>query len=84
MSHTKTFKITPSCFDHQMIIIGELSDPGYNHWLKCTFKCGYVAAYVHSFRMLYCVERHVDMPLHTVRHVDMSTCLSAQYSTQNE
>jgi hypothetical protein len=28
MSHTKTFKITPSCFDHQMIIIRELSDPG--------------------------------------------------------
>jgi hypothetical protein len=28
MSHTKTFKITPTCFDHQMIIIRELSDPG--------------------------------------------------------
>jgi hypothetical protein len=26
---------------------------------------GYAAAYVHSFCMLYCVERHVDMPLHT-------------------
>jgi hypothetical protein len=24
-------------------------------------KCGYAAAYVHSFYMLYCVERHVDM-----------------------
>jgi hypothetical protein len=23
--------------------------------------CGYAAAYVHSFCMLYCVERHVDM-----------------------
>jgi hypothetical protein len=28
MSHTKTFKITPTCFDHQMIIIRELFDPG--------------------------------------------------------
>jgi hypothetical protein len=28
MSNTKTFKITPTCFDHQMIIIRELFDPG--------------------------------------------------------
>jgi hypothetical protein len=28
MSHTKTFKITPTCFDHQIIIIRELFDPG--------------------------------------------------------
>jgi hypothetical protein len=28
MSQTKTLKITPTCFDHQMIIIRELSDPG--------------------------------------------------------
>jgi hypothetical protein len=28
MSHTETFQITPTCFDHQMIIIRELSDPG--------------------------------------------------------
>jgi hypothetical protein len=28
MSHTKIFKITPTCFDHQIIIIKELSDPG--------------------------------------------------------
>jgi hypothetical protein len=28
MLHTKTFKITPTCFDHQMIIIREPSDPG--------------------------------------------------------
>jgi hypothetical protein len=27
MSQTKTFKTTP-CFDHQMIITRELSDPG--------------------------------------------------------
>jgi hypothetical protein len=27
MSHTKTFKISPTCFDHQMIIIRELFDP---------------------------------------------------------
>jgi hypothetical protein len=28
MSHTKTSKITLTCFDHQMIIIRELFDPG--------------------------------------------------------
>jgi hypothetical protein len=28
MPHTKTYKITPTCFDHQMIIIRELFDPG--------------------------------------------------------
>jgi hypothetical protein len=28
MSHTKTLKITPTCFDHKMIIIRELFDPG--------------------------------------------------------
>jgi hypothetical protein len=30
--------------------------------------CGYAAAYVHSFCMLYCLERHVDR----------STCLSTE------
>jgi hypothetical protein len=61
MSHTKTLKITPTCFDHQMIIIRER----FWSWLKSlvkiwVFKCGYAAAYVHSFCMLYCMERHVD------------------------
>jgi hypothetical protein len=28
MSHTKTLKITPTCFDNQLIIIRELFDPG--------------------------------------------------------
>jgi hypothetical protein len=28
MSHIKTLKITPTCFDHQMIITRELFDPG--------------------------------------------------------
>jgi hypothetical protein len=28
MTHTKRLKITPTCFDHQMIIIRELFDPG--------------------------------------------------------
>jgi hypothetical protein len=27
MSHIKTLKITPACFDHQLIIIRELFDP---------------------------------------------------------
>jgi hypothetical protein len=28
MSQTKAFKITPTCLDHQMIIIRDLFDPG--------------------------------------------------------
>jgi hypothetical protein len=28
MPYTKTLKITPTCFDHQLIIIRELFDPG--------------------------------------------------------
>jgi hypothetical protein len=28
MSHIKTFKITTTCFDHQLITIAELYDPG--------------------------------------------------------
>jgi hypothetical protein len=28
MAQTKTLKITPTCFDHQLIIIRELFDPG--------------------------------------------------------
>jgi hypothetical protein len=28
LSHIKTLKITPTCFDHQLIIIRELFDPG--------------------------------------------------------
>jgi hypothetical protein len=28
MSHIKTLKITPTCFDHQLIIIREIFDPG--------------------------------------------------------
>jgi hypothetical protein len=36
--------------------------------------CGYAAAYVHSFCMLYCAERQVDI----------STGLTAQYNMQNE
>jgi hypothetical protein len=34
MSHIKTFKITPTCSNHQLIIIRELFDPSYNHCLK--------------------------------------------------
>jgi hypothetical protein len=43
-------------------------------------KCGYAAAYVHSFCMLYCVERHVDMPFHMgtawARHTICESALS--------
>jgi hypothetical protein len=35
MSHIKTLKITPTCFDHQLIIIRELYDPGYFSVLMC-------------------------------------------------
>jgi hypothetical protein len=57
MSHIKTLKITLTYFDHQ---------GAFWSWLKSlvkilVFKCGYAAAYVHSFCMLYCAERHVDM-----------------------
>jgi hypothetical protein len=37
--------------------------------------CGYAAAYVHSFCVLYCVERHVDMLYCVERHVDMLYCV---------
>jgi hypothetical protein len=60
MSYNKTLKFTPTCFDHQMMITRD-----FWSWLKSlvkiwVFKCGYAASYVHSFCMLYCVERHVD------------------------
>jgi hypothetical protein len=56
MSHTKTIKITPTCFEHQLIIIREL----IWSWLKSLVKIwvfmygelGYAAAYVRSFYML--------------------------------
>jgi hypothetical protein len=63
MSHTKTLKITAmfrSLDDHHQ--------RAFWSWLKLlvkiwVFKCGYAAAYVHSFCMLHCVERHVNMSL---------------------
>jgi hypothetical protein len=54
------FKITPTYFDHQMIIIRELSDPGYNHWLKC--ESSSVVMQQHTvIHFGCCAERHVDM-----------------------
>jgi hypothetical protein len=39
MSHIKTLKITPTCFDHQLIIIREVFDVGMplhtRHHAKC-------------------------------------------------
>jgi hypothetical protein len=35
--------------------------------------CGYAAEYVHSFCMLYCVERHVNMCTVSVL-VDVTDC----------
>jgi hypothetical protein len=35
---------------------------------------GYAAAYVHLFYVLSCVERYVDIPLHT-RHVACCVCV---------
>jgi hypothetical protein len=45
---------------------------------------GYAAAYVHSFYMLYCVERQVDMPLHTRQHAKLMTlcCCITTLQTQ--
>jgi hypothetical protein len=71
MSHTKTLKITPTCFDHQMIIIRELFDPSLNHWLK--FEYSSMVMRQHTFIRFTCVERRVDM----------WTCLSTQYNMQN-
>jgi hypothetical protein len=51
-SHTKTFKISPTCFDHQMIIIRELFDPGKNHWLK--FEYSGVVMRQHTFIRFAC------------------------------
>jgi hypothetical protein len=70
MSHTKTFKITPTCFDHHQGAIWS--------WLKSlvkiwVFKCGYAGAYGHSFCMLYCAERHVNMSLCTIQHTKWMT-----------
>jgi hypothetical protein len=68
MSHTKTFKITPTCFDHQMIIIRELFETGKNHWLK--FESSIVVMRQHTvIRFACCIVRR-----------GMSTCLSAQYN----
>jgi hypothetical protein len=53
MSHTKTLKITPACFDRQMmIIIRELFDPGWNHWLK--FESSSVVMGQHTFIRFAC------------------------------
>jgi hypothetical protein len=48
-------------------------------WLKSLvkiwdFKCGYAAADVHSFCLLYCAERHVDLLYCAEGHVDMLNC----------
>jgi hypothetical protein len=45
MSHTKTFKITPTRFDHQLIIISELSDPGC---VLCGEACRHVDRPLHT------------------------------------
>jgi hypothetical protein len=71
MSHTKTFKITSACFDHQMIIIMELSDPGLNHWLKRESSSVVMRQHMIIRFVCFIVQRV------------MSTCLSAQYNTHN-
>jgi hypothetical protein len=52
MSHTKKLKITPTCFDHQMIVIRELFDPGKNHWLK--FESSSVVMWQRTFIRFAC------------------------------
>jgi hypothetical protein len=52
MSHTKTLKITPAFFDHQMIIIREIFYPGLNHWLKFESSC--VVMRQHTFIRFEC------------------------------
>jgi hypothetical protein len=71
MSHIKTLKIIPTCFDHQMIIFRELlilvKITGENFSLK-VWLCGYILSFV--FHVVLCGEacRHVDMPLHTAQY----------------
>jgi hypothetical protein len=65
MSNTKTLKITPTCFDHQLIIIRELYDRGLNHWLKSESSCGVVVRLHtrrHAKRMNVCcrITTHED------------------------
>jgi hypothetical protein len=62
MSHIKTFKtlkITPTCLDHQLIIIRQLFDPGQNHWLKYESSCVVnLAMRQHTFiRFACCIAR---------------------------
>jgi hypothetical protein len=76
MSHIKTLKITPTCFDHQLIIIiRELIWSLLKSVKILVFmygELGYAAAYVHLFCVLSCVERYVDFSRHTSPH--MWTC----------
>jgi hypothetical protein len=65
MSHIKTLKITPTCFDHQLTIIRELCDPSYNHWLKFEFSC--VVMRQHTFIHFACCI--VWRGMSTCRHV---------------
>jgi hypothetical protein len=52
MSHIKTLKISPTCFDHQLIIIRELFDPSYYHWLKYESSCVFMRQ--HTFIRFSC------------------------------
>jgi hypothetical protein len=49
--------------------------------------CGYAAAYFHSFCMLYCVERHVDMSteMHgeTVKYEFMNFVIVGQHHDES-
>jgi hypothetical protein len=47
MSYIKTLKITPTCLDHQMMIIRELLILVKNHWLK--FESSSVFMRQHTF-----------------------------------
>jgi hypothetical protein len=56
MSHIKTLKITPTCFDHQLIIIRELLDPSQIHSLK--FESSSVVMRQHTvIRFACCIVR---------------------------
>jgi hypothetical protein len=81
MSHIKTLKNIPTCFDHQLIIIRELICSYLKSVKIRVFICGErdnAAAYMHLFYVLSGVESYagwVCITLHTRYHVkEMHVC----------
>jgi hypothetical protein len=75
MSRTKTLKIAPTYFDHQIIIIREIFYPGENNWLK--FESSIVVMRQYSFiRFACCI---VWRGMSTCRHASSSSILALRW-----